>query len=163
MDRVKNCPRCGETKPSTEFYVRGGNRAGELSSYCRACTCTYVKTRPYYGQTDGRTPAKRHRENIRWRYKLTVGEYEALLEAQGHACAICYKPDRRGFRLSVDHDRSCCPSDRSCGDCVRGLLCNDCNKGLGAFKDDPAALVSAAEYLCRPRTKRPRAVIDKVS
>ncbi len=45
-------------------------------------------------------------------------------------CAICGRPPK-SYRLSVDHDHTCCPTDISCGRCVRGLLCAPCNRALG--------------------------------
>ena len=63
-----------------------------------------------------------------------------MLVAQGGVCKICGgdKPDgKHGWH--VDH---CHVTDR-----IRGLLCNLCNIGLGGFKDDPAVLQKAIEYL----------------
>lgn len=56
------------------------------------------------------------------------------MAAQDNACAICRKPTTRV--LSVDHDHACCPGERSCGECVRGLLCVMCNRMLTALEDD---------------------------
>lgn len=75
-------------------------------------------------------------------FGLTVEEFDALLDAQGGACAICESPCRTGKRLAVDHDHGT-------GD-VRGLLCAACNRGLGYFRDDPNLLVRAAAYLKAP-------------
>lgn len=50
-------------------------------------------------------------------------------------------------RMVIDHDHSCCPGDTSCGDCVRGALCTGCNVGLGYFRESPAKLRGAIEYL----------------
>lgn len=72
-------------------------------------------------------------------YSLTVEQYEALLASQGNACAIC----RRSFRTRVnqiDHDHSCCSGVTSCGECVRGILCAECNTGLALYGDNPIAL-----------------------
>ncbi len=65
-------------------------------------------------------------------------EYDELFEIQDGVCAICKKPDR-SRRLSVDH---CHETDK-----VRGLLCRECNAGLGYFQDDSETLRGAADYL----------------
>jgi hypothetical protein len=49
--------------------------------------------------------------------------------------------------LAVDHNHGCCPGEKSCGKCVRGLLCDNCNQAIGKFRDDPELLLKAAEYL----------------
>ena len=73
--------------------------------------------------------------------------YSALESRQGMQCAICH----RTLPLVIDHDHACCPGKRSCGRCIRGLLCDLCNRGLGMFKDDPIRLRAAAEYLASER------------
>ncbi len=82
-------------------------------------------------------------------YRLTPEAYDALLAAQGGGCAICGSTvaDLSARSLHVDHDHRCCPGERSCGECVRGLLCRPCNLGIAHFKDDPGALTRAADYL----------------
>lgn len=61
-----------------------------------------------------------------------------MLESQGGNCKICRnKPTRR--RLDVDH---CHDTGK-----IRGLLCENCNKGLGIFKDDPELFDRAKKYL----------------
>ena len=76
-------------------------------------------------------------------------DFEALNEVQQGLCAICGNPQKAGHmeRLSVDHDHSCCPYGKSCGKCVRGLLCSGCNSGLGYFQDSPELLARAIIYL----------------
>ena len=78
-------------------------------------------------------------------YRITLGEYEDMLEEQGHRCKICNSegfvmdPDRHKAKLAVDH----------CHDTgvVRGLLCHNCNRALGLFQDSKEALLSAVKYL----------------
>jgi hypothetical protein len=81
------------------------------------------------------------------RYGLTIAEYEAMVAAQDGRCAICgCRPDGPSYhtgRLHVDHDHA---TGRR-----RRLLCNGCNVGLGAFRDDPEVLRRAAEYIQRYR------------
>ena len=68
------------------------------------------------------------------RYGLTPESYAALLGAHGGGCAICgAMPNAQ--RFPVDHDHDCCPdAKRSCGKCVRGILCVPCNVALGRLE-----------------------------
>lgn len=74
-------------------------------------------------------------------------EYESLLEVQDGLCAICDEPPAEGERLCIDHDRQCCPGSHSCGQCIRGLLCRDCNAGIGFLGDTPEPVRRAYMYL----------------
>ena len=59
-------------------------------------------------------------------YSLSQVDYAAMYAL---GCSVC---ERRDVTLSVDHDHGCCPkSKKSCGKCVRGLACADCNFLLG--------------------------------
>jgi hypothetical protein len=69
------------------------------------------------------------------RYGIGADDFDRLVEAQGGVCAICGRPDPE----HVDHDHET-------GD-VRGILCFNCNGGLGQFRDDVDALFAAAAYL----------------
>ena len=80
-------------------------------------------------------------------YGLTPEQYTALWEAQEGKCYIC----KRNRASCVDHDHKCCPGKTSCGKCVRGLLCNPCNKGvLGHLRDNVQSLIRAITYLMFP-------------
>ena len=80
---------------------------------------------------------------IRCLYGIELVDYERLANAQGGVCAICGVeiPLVWGAGGSVDHDHDT-------GD-VRGILCSNCNAGLGMFGDDPEIIRSAAMYLER--------------
>ncbi len=80
-------------------------------------------------------PDYRDAERAR-RYGLSLADYRALQERQGHACAICRKVTRD---LCIDH---CHVTGR-----VRGLLCRSCNSALGFCADDPRLLRAALAYL----------------
>lgn len=95
-------------------------------------------------------PGLWRRENLLYQYKLTLEDYDALLDLQDGVCAICGDPPEvLGQNLHVDHDHICCPRGKSCGECIRGLLCSKCNHGLGNFNDSIEKLKSAIEYLER--------------
>jgi hypothetical protein len=85
----------------------------------------------------------------RWlnrRYGISLEEYQVLLRNQGGVCAICGTSKcSTGQRLAVDHDHNT--------GAVRGVLCKNCNVGLGSFKDDPERLLNAADYLTQRSSK----------
>ena len=81
-------------------------------------------------------------------YKLSLESYEEMLATQEGGCALCQKtPEENGKKLSVDHDHACCPGKRSCGKCVRGLLCDACNHSIGRMDDDVERLQAAINYI----------------
>ena len=93
-------------------------------------------------RTVERTPASERSARSRRliRYGLTVDEYDDLLTAQNGVCAICGgEPGAR--RHHVDHDHVTGK--------IRGLLCTNCNQGIGRLKDDPNVVLAAAMYLLR--------------
>ena len=132
----KRCRTCHQPKPLGEFYAYPKNRDGH-SNRCKACT-TAENTR--YRDSD---PGAQRNLRLWQRYRLTPERYAELLAAQGGVCAVC----RQDRPLLVDHDHRCCPGTKSCGRCVRGLLCHGCNVGLGFFNDDIDAMVRALRYL----------------
>ncbi len=92
--------------------------------------------------------AQRRREKLK-QYGITSEQYNQLLQGQDNKCAICRTPQKElKKRLSIDHNHNCCKTQaKSCGRCVRGLLCSACNDGLGRFKDSTAVLSNAVTYL----------------
>jgi hypothetical protein len=89
-----------------------------------------------------------HRDNQRRLiYGLGPEQYLEMLEQQENCCDICGDEFSETRRPHVDHDHSCCPGNKSCGKCVRALLCATCNQGLGQFKDSVERLRAAIAYL----------------
>lgn len=81
--------------------------------------------------------AEQKRRNQVRAYGITPEQYTAMAEAQSGRCAICsIKPNRE---LDIDH---CHKTGK-----VRGLLCSNCNKAIGSFKDNTDILMSAIRYL----------------
>ena len=90
-----------------------------------------------------------HAINIKGKFNVTRDWYNETLIRQNGCCAICGRsdPGRRYKHFSIDHNHDCCSGKKSCGKCVRGLLCHYCNAGLGWFKDNIAVMKNAATYL----------------
>lgn len=111
--------------------------------------------------------ADRKREAIKARYAADPSRYlrrriQIRLERGGLTmdwydqragrCGICgtTEPGGQGG-WHIDHDHRCCNDDKSlpfgCAKCIRGILCNQCNIGLGYFKDDPDILRAALAWV----------------
>lgn len=89
-----------------------------------------------------------NRKAICKKHGMTAERYQELLDSQGGVCAVCSNPETgRNGNLSIDHDHKCCPGRYSCGKCVRGLLCEQCNRGIGCLSEDLNLFGSAIAYL----------------
>ena len=83
-------------------------------------------------------------------YGITRRFVEMMTKDQDGKCALCGNPpDDKKKTLQIDH----CHKEGM----VRGLLCINCNLGLGHFKHDPALLHAAIKYLEHgPYQRKPR-------
>lgn len=97
-------------------------------------------------ENNKRNPHTKRNGRLKADFNITLEEYNALLEKQDGACAICgtkatgvQEPGKREHSMYVDHNHAT--------GAVRGLLCSRCNFGLGHFRDNPQLLLKAAEYL----------------
>lgn len=98
---------------------------------------------------------------LKSRFNITVQQYEYMLKQQNNVCFVCEQPETRKsghtgreMNLSVDHDRRCCPANKSCGKCIRGLLCTDCNTSLGKLECKPKVM-EKLPWLAKYSTRRP--------
>ena len=125
---MKRCPDCGAWKPLEDFPRNRRTRDGR-HAYCKPCHNArgHESRQRLYG-------GSRH-YHLKRRYGIGADEFDALLAKQGGVCRICGRPDPE----HVDHDHK---TGR-----VRGILCFNCNGGLGQFADDVDRLESAAHYL----------------
>lgn len=81
-------------------------------------------------------------------HHISLQTYQDKMLEQNMACGVCRKPFVLDRSLHIDHDHSCCDRAKgSCGNCFRGLLCNNCNTMLGHAKDNIAILAAGIEYL----------------
>lgn len=136
-----------------------GTTSGYTNHCCRcdACRIAYKayhdewRKRPEVAErirANARAAARRPHNILRSKatqYGIDVATLGAYLEE-----GICFACGRHVDRLVVDHDHKCCPSFRKvCGECVRGLLCDPCNKTLGMVEDNRDRLRALIDYLDR--------------
>ena len=88
-----------------------------------------------------KNPLRSKDGDLKKMFGISLAEYEEMLNKQDGKCAICRQVDKN-FRLAVDH----CHTSKK----IRGLLCSQCNRGIGMFKDKSELLERAAEYLRWP-------------
>jgi hypothetical protein len=111
---------------------------------CKECYNTYM--REYMERYRGTQGLHGRREyDLQRVYGIGLDEYEGMYNTQNGQCDICGTD--MGESPHIDHDHACCDKKGSCGECVRGLLCNACNTGIARFRDDPDTLLKAITYL----------------
>lgn len=163
------CAHCGRVFPVKDFPKAGGNsrRKDGRHSWCRECKNADLlawrarnieRVREYNARykatrTEEQLEAKRAADRaayqankqavraytLRKKFGVSVEQYDAMLAQQNGGCAICGRQCSSGRMLAVDHDHL---TNR-----VRGLLCGQCNNGLGRFRDDVELLRKAIVYL----------------
>jgi hypothetical protein len=147
----QNSFKCGHA-----FVEENISRSGEGKTRCK--TCANRRSLEWAAENHerildlNRAWYRRNIERVRdskrrlW-YKLTTPEWEVKFESQGRCCAICKSLEPHDKNWNTDHDHACCPTNRTCGKCIRSILCGPCNLGLGGFQDTPEWLRAAADYI----------------
>ncbi len=145
---MKRCSKCESCKPLDAFGKNRTTRDG-LQYACKTCSVAAVTESRHKDPTSHRRSSKnwrlnnldRHADNhAKRRYGLEHGSYAEMLESQGGKCAICETSDTGNTkRFHIDH---CHDTNK-----VRGLLCTNCNTGLGQFKHSEDLLEKAIGYL----------------
>jgi len=132
---MKKCYDCKIEKPLSEFNSHKNRKDGK-QTHCKVCAKAH-QTKWYYQRKFG----------------ITLEHRDKLLADQDYGCKICdttisFPPPGSGSgnvnntgntNAVVDH----CHTNGH----IRGILCGACNTGLGSFRDNTAALISAVDYL----------------
>lgn len=152
LKHIKTQPKYPKPKKCRVCQKEGQNYATRLNGkgvryynlICSTCksSANYKLKNKYKDKLRKEDPEKYYRmrrhEQLRRYYKISLVEYEELLEKQGGGCAICGKKESLSA-MPVDH---CHKTNK-----FRGILCHWCNKGLGQFFDNTDTMLKAVEYL----------------
>ena len=120
---------CGSMLDLSNFSNNKATKDG-LSRICRKCD--YVKRKAH----NKKNPTKAKEWELMSKYGITLEEYKSMYLSQEGKCTICTKEYRV---LVVDHNHDT--------GSVRGLLCSNCNTGIGLLQDKPINLKRAMDYL----------------
>jgi hypothetical protein len=166
----KVCKQCGKSKPLTLFRRHSIMKDG-FSNKCKECTGkrdklyeathkeqikeSYVKydashrlqRRHFQNQYYAAHKEQKRNSRLKQRFGIDAEEYQRLLTKQMDGCAICGTtipggPGKRNpLGFAVDHDHKTGK--------VRGLLCRNCNTGIGLLKDKVSVIRNAVDYVER--------------
>jgi len=140
----KTCVKCGEEK-ALDLFAKGKDYKDGRKGTCKRCHTNYVTN--YYNSNPDKKALKNQMNSIaapNWkRHKITENQYLEMFNEYDGKCHAC--KDRKA--TNIDHDHSCCDKNRSCGNCVRGLLCNQCNTALGLLGDSEDKISGLLKYM----------------
>lgn len=132
---MSKCSKCKKSKSIKEFYL--DNRTGKPRSYC--IDCQRIANRLWRKNNPDRDRERNRKHQLKFKlkniYNLTEEEYNNLVKKSNGRCEICKSEEK----LVIDH----CHNTKV----TRGLLCNNCNTGIGMLKDDIKVLQQAIKYL----------------
>ncbi len=166
------CATHGELNETNAYVCSSPTSKSGIRLRCKVC-CNERRIKQYYLNQDANIKKsvewkKENKEYVRENAKLNyhkdihatrakeatrkkginIERYDAMLLEQNNLCAICKKPETRRVKNSEEIARLCidhCHATLK----VRGLLCFNCNVGLGKFLDDTQSLQNAIAYLKR--------------
>lgn len=127
---TRKCNKCNEILPVTDFHIKAdkNNKHYRFNSPCKSCA--HIGRNINY--------QKAYQRKVK--YNLSQEEYDFKLKQQNYSCAICdIHQDDYSKEFSVDH---CHKTGK-----VRALLCNQCNSGIGFFRESVSIMKKAISYI----------------
>ena len=165
----KFCGKCKCNKPLNDFYNDKRSKDGK-QHHCKICHSNYYNIpenkelrkkylKEYYKNNHDMPEYKEKKNTYRKKYAMkpekkiadyktyllrtygiTLEQYNQMLEEQEGKCKICGKHHSESKkRMAVDHNHET--------GAIRGLLCTNCNTGIGLFLDNPTLIENAINYL----------------
>ena len=141
-EQHKICCVCNVRKPFDLFF-NFKNKSDGKSYRCKECDNFAKKT--WSKNNPEKAYSAMRQNNLKTKYKVDLNWYENQFKEQDFKCAICETTEntvvgsKNALNFAVDHDHETGK--------VRGLLCNQCNRALGMFKDSQDILKKAVSYL----------------
>lgn len=128
---MKQCTKCNKAKPLSDFYKHPQKKDG-LFGACKKCYNKAIKAKYK------KDPRKFLDYAFTKKYGITPKQQQEIIASQNGKCAICQTILESGKKVHQDHCHET--------NVLRGVLCSNCNLGLGHFKDSTDILKSALAY-----------------
>ncbi len=125
------CKKCGEGNLLSDEM-----KWSPLPSWCKNCFKKYQKE---YKETHKVSIRQHRNKNFKYKYGITIEEYEQILEQQNYCCKVCSREFNDKVKPDVDHNHQT--------KIVRGILCHACNLAIGYLQDDVAVVQKLLDYL----------------
>jgi len=137
---MKVCSHCRQEKPLSEYYItkkrlKSGKIKEQPRYICKACDRKAKRER------DRRTPEQRAEKHLQDKYGISLNDKRQMIINQNCKCKICPRSLSKDD-LSKSHVDHCHETGY-----IRGILCSNCNRGIGHLQHDTKILVSAIQYL----------------
>ena len=129
---MKKCSKCDNNKNFTDFTKSKSTSSG-YNYVCKDCVKLLYTSKFVYCPKIGKN------SRLKKAYGITLHDYNYMLYKQNNSCAICGLQNKERYGLHVDH---CHHTGK-----IRGLLCSNCNSGIGNLRDNITLLYKAIEYL----------------
>ena len=162
---LKKCVVCKLDKPPEDFGATGYTKKDGTKGKRNDCKkCCNKRRSDYFNDLEKRSQINKRRRStyaedstqrrgqnrkysLKNLYGLTEQQVDGQLKEVNFCCEICGTHESESYRgLKVDH----CHATKV----NRGMLCQNCNNGLGHFKDNIDNLLRAAEYLLEDKSKK---------
>lgn len=148
---MKTCPNpnCDKIAP-TKFHRNSKSKTG-LQSWCKRCCNVLRRARYAANRVEELLNVKKRRkanplewksQRLKYSFGISLEDYNNILKNQDNKCAICrISANKCPKGLYVDH---CHKTGQ-----IRGLLCNNCNTGIGMLQDSSELCDTASRYLSK--------------
>ena len=145
MATYLKCTHCGKDESVIDgeslYFQKDKQKKYGFRMQCKECRS--FKTKEWRSKNENMLNIKNASRKMIVRYGISIDDYDDMLRSQNGVCAICgtSKIAKNKTRFAIDH---CHNTGR-----IRGLLCTNCNSGIGKLKDNPNILIKAYEYLIK--------------
>ena len=142
MIKLKRCSKCHEEKEITDFYIqRKATKTTAAYAYSQCKVCSLKDSHLRY------SPLRDYKFKLKRKYGLSWDEYLVLYHSQQGRCKICDIFLQLPGNINAERMKAGVIDHSHDTGKIRGLLCVNCNVGIGLLQDDLDIVEKAFKYL----------------